>query len=97
MTMFPETIHEGEEVPSIQMVSSHPTHLQQLAQPAQIFKAVISGLAIYQVRGCVCLEKGEGRSEQLIVIVCSVYLCVSSYLHNSMLAVYLLYMSDMQL
>lgn len=97
MTMFPETICEGEEVPSTQMVPSHHTNLQRLAQPAQILKAAISGLATYQVGGCVCLEKGEGRFEQLIVIVCGVYLCVSSYLHNSMLAVYLLYMSDMQL
>ena len=75
MTMFPETIREGEEVPSTQMLPSHPTNLQRLAQPAQILKAAISGLATYQVGGgCVCLEKGEGR---LIVIVCGVYLWVS--------------------
>ena len=61
MTMFPETIHEGEEVPSTQMVPSHPTSLQRLAQPAQILKAAISGLATYQVGGregmCVCFEQ----------------------------------------
>ena len=48
MTMFPETIREGEEVPSTQMLPSHPTNLQRLAQPAQILKAAISGLATYQ-------------------------------------------------
>lgn len=53
MTMFPETIHEGEEVPSTQMVPNHPTNLQRLAQPAQILKAAISSLATYQVSGCV--------------------------------------------
>ena len=59
MTMFPETIREGEEVPSTQMLPSHPTNLQRLAQPAQILKAAISGLATYQVGGgCVF---GEGR------------------------------------
>lgn len=77
MTMFPETICEGEEVPSTQMVPSHHTNLQRLAQPAQILKAAISGLATYQVGGCVCLEKGKGHFEQLVVIICGVYLWVS--------------------
>ena len=59
MTMFPETICEGEEVPSTQMVPSHHTNLQRLAQPAQILKAAISGLATYQVGGCVCVWRRE--------------------------------------
>lgn len=46
MTMFPE---DGVEVPSTQMVHNQPTNLQRLSQPAQILKAIISGLATYQV------------------------------------------------
>ena len=49
MTMFPETITEGEEVPSTQMMPGQPTNLQRLAQPAQILKAAVSSLATYQV------------------------------------------------
>ena len=49
MTMFPETIQEGEEVPSTQVAPNQPTSLQRLAQPAQILKAAVSSLASYQV------------------------------------------------
>lgn len=74
MTMFPETIHEGEEVPSTQMVPSHPTNLQRLAQPAQILKAAISGLATYQVGGregmCVWRREGVCFEQLFVYLVC---------------------------
>ena len=66
--MFPETIQEGEEVPSTQMMANQPTSLQRLAQPAQVLKAAVSGLASYQVKegegcvcACVCVCVGGGR------------------------------------
>ena len=46
MTMFPD---DGLEVPSTQVMQNQQTNLQRLAQPAQILKATISGLATYQV------------------------------------------------
>lgn len=46
MTMFPD---DGMEVPSTQMMRNQQTNLQRLSQPAQILKAIISGLATYQV------------------------------------------------
>ena len=46
MTMFPD---DGLEVPSTQMMRGQPTNLQRLSQPAQILKAIVSGLATYQV------------------------------------------------
>lgn len=46
MTMFPE---DGMDVPSTQMMRNQPTSLQRLSQPAQILKAIVSGLATYQV------------------------------------------------
>lgn len=46
MTMFPD---DGVEVPSTQMMRNQQTNLQRLSQPAQILKAIISGLATYQV------------------------------------------------
>lgn len=51
--MFPETIQEGEEVPSTQMMPNQQTNLQRLGQPAQILKSALSSLATYQV--CVCV------------------------------------------
>lgn len=48
MTMFPDD-GPGMEVPSTQMMRNQPTNLQRLSQPAQILKAIISGLATYQV------------------------------------------------
>lgn len=48
MTMFPETIQEGDEIPSTQMMSNQQTNLQRLAQPAQILKSALSSLATYQ-------------------------------------------------
>ena len=57
MTMFPESVGGGEEVPTTQMVPNQPTNLQRLAQPAQILKATVSNLANYQVYSpvyCVC-------------------------------------------
>ena len=53
MTMFPETIQEGDEIPSTQMMSNQQTNLQRLAQPAQILKSALSSLATYQVGVCV--------------------------------------------
>ena len=47
MTMFPD---DGMDVPSTQMMRNQPTNLQRLSQPAQILKAIVSGLATYQVR-----------------------------------------------
>lgn len=49
MTMFPEAIQEGEEVPSTQMMPNQQTNLQRLSQPAQILKSALSSLATYQV------------------------------------------------
>lgn len=46
MTMFPD---DGMDVPSTQMMRNQPTNLQRLSQPAQILKAIVSGLATYQV------------------------------------------------
>ena len=48
MTMFPDD-GPGMEVPSTQMLRNQQTNLQRLSQPAQILKAIISGLATYQV------------------------------------------------
>lgn len=50
MTMFPE---DGMDVPSTQMMRNQPTNLQRLSQPVQILKAIVSGLATYQVRNVI--------------------------------------------
>ena len=55
MTMFPETIQEGDEIPSTQMMSNQQTNLQRLSQPAQILKSALSSLATYQVCESVCV------------------------------------------
>lgn len=47
-TMFPETIQEGDEIPSTQMMPNQQTNLQRLSQPAQILKSALSSLATYQ-------------------------------------------------
>ena len=47
--MFPDTVQEGDEIPSTQMMPNQQTNLQRLSQPAQILKSALSSLATYQV------------------------------------------------
>ena len=54
--MFPETMREGEEVPSTQMMPNQQTNLQRLAQSAQILKSALSSLTTYQVCTRVILD-----------------------------------------
>lgn len=49
MTMFPDTIAEGEEVPSTQIMPDKQTNLQRMAQPAQVLRAAVQNLVNYQV------------------------------------------------
>ena len=82
--MFPETIQEGDEIPSTQMMSNQQTNLQRLSQPAQILKSALSSLATYQVSEsvCVCMsdfseyERGERELYKAIFSVANfIFLC----------------------
>jgi hypothetical protein len=46
--MFPNTIAEGEEVPSAQVATGQQSNLQRLAQSAKVLKTAVSALATYQ-------------------------------------------------
>lgn len=48
MTMFPDTIQEGEEVPSTQVAPGQQSNLQRLAHSAQVLKTAVSALTTYQ-------------------------------------------------